>query len=127
MNIRLAVVSLWAENVHLTAQFYRDVIGLPLSHHPVFRPHFDLGDGYLVILEGKPMSVEQAQRFPVIAFAVDNLEAAIEKLTSHQVELPWGIETDSHSSWVMFYDPAGNLIELVAFKDKIETSEWGTH
>ena len=127
MNIRLAVVSLWAENVHLTVQFYRDVIGLPLSHHPVFRPHFDLGDGYLVILEGKPMSVEQAQRFPVIAFAVDNLEAAIEKLTSQQVELPWGIETDSHSSWVMFYDPAGNLIELVAFKDKIETSEWGTH
>jgi len=30
-------------------------------------------------------------------------------------ELPWGIEEDAGSRWVMLYDPAGNLIELACF------------
>jgi hypothetical protein len=29
--------------------------------------------------------------------------------------LPWGIEGDARSRWVMFHDPAGNLVELVQF------------
>ena len=30
----------------------------------------------------------------------------------HYVDLPWGVEEDADSRWVMFRDPAGNLIEL---------------
>jgi hypothetical protein len=26
--------------------------------------------------------------------------------------MPWGVEEDSDSRWVMFYDPGGNLIEV---------------
>jgi hypothetical protein len=31
----------------------------------------------------------------------------------HNVELPWGLESNPAGRWVMFHDPAGNLIELV--------------
>jgi len=40
---------------------------------------------------------------------------AIEQLGLHGVEMPWGVESDSVSRWVMLTDPAGNLIELVQF------------
>ncbi len=43
---------------------------------------------------------------------VDDLQEVIPPLKSHAVELPWGIEEDSDSRWVMFYDPGGNLIEI---------------
>ena len=117
MSIRLAVISLWAEDVPQTAHFYRDVIGLPLLPHHGERPHFDLGGSYLVILGGKPMPPQDPvpERFPVLAFAVDDLEEWVEKLRAHNVGLPWGTEKDADSRWIMFYDPAGNLIELAQF------------
>lgn len=117
MTTRIAVVSLWADDVPQTAHFYRDVIGLPLLSHHSSRPHFDIGGSYLVILKGHPTPAQDAfpSRFPVIAFAVDDLEAAVELLNRHGVEMPWGVESDSDSRWVMFYDPAGNLIELAKF------------
>ena len=117
MNPRLAVVSLWAEDVPTTAHFYRDVLGLHLLPHHGGRPHFDLGGIYLTILRGKPSPARETdpQRFPVIALAVDDLDAALAPLHAHRVDLPWGIERDEHSRWAMFHDPAGNLIELVEF------------
>lgn len=122
MKTRLAVISLWAEDVPKTAHFYRDVIGLPLLPHHGDRPHFDLGGTFLTILPGKPAPVQTSTRFPVVAFEVEDLDEAIRKLHAHQVELPRGIEEESgptngpSSRWVMFNDPAGNLIELVSFR-----------
>jgi predicted enzyme related to lactoylglutathione lyase len=49
----------------------------------------------------------------VVALSVPNLDAAVEKLQSHGVDLAWGVETNATGRWVMFHDPAGNLIELV--------------
>ncbi len=119
MSPKLAVVSLWAEDVVTTAHFYRDVLGLRLiDHHHDDRPHFDLGGAYLVILQGRalpPLDPVPA-RFPIVALAVDDLDAAVERLRAHEIGLPWGVEEDSGSRWVMFYDPAGNLIELAQFK-----------
>lgn len=40
---------------------------------------------------------------------------AIEHLGLHGVKMPWGVESDSVSRWVMLTDPAGNLIELEQF------------
>jgi catechol 2,3-dioxygenase-like lactoylglutathione lyase family enzyme len=118
MNPKLAVVSLWAEDVPACAHFYRDVIGLRLLVHHGDRPHFDLGGLYLVILKGRPLPPRDPvpDRFPIVAFAVDDLEAAVDQLRARQIDLPWGIEEDSDSRWVMLYDPAGNLIELAHFK-----------
>jgi hypothetical protein len=72
---------------------------------------------YLVILKGRPLSPLDPvpTRFPIVAFAVDDLDATVERLCVHQVDLPWGIEI-VNSRWVMFYDTAGNLIELAQFK-----------
>ncbi len=114
MDARLAVVSLWADDVPATAHFYRDVIGLRMLPHHGDRPHFDLGGVYLTILKGTPRPAPT--RFPIVAFAVDDLDAAVDRLRAHHVELPWGIEEDADSRWVMFRDPAGNLIEGAYFK-----------
>jgi hypothetical protein len=40
----------------------------------------------------------------------------MKKLQSHGVSLPWGMESNASSRWVMFHDPEGNLLELVEFK-----------
>ena len=118
MDARIAVVGLWAEDVPTTAHFYRDVIGLRLLPHHGNRPHFDVGGVYLTILQGKPRPAQDSvpARFPLVAFAVEDLEAAAARLQSHHVELPWGSEEDTGARWVMFHDPAGNLIEVASFK-----------
>ena len=118
MSPQLAVVSLWAEDVAAATHFYRDVIGLKLMMHDQHRPHFDLGSAYLVILKGRPLPPLDPvpTRFPIVAFAVDDLDATIEHLRAHNIDLPWGIEEDADSRWVMLHDPAGNLIELAHFK-----------
>ena len=116
----VAVISLWAEDVSAAVHFYRDVVGLQLlpshSHHSE-RPHFDLDGTYVTILQGKPVPAQDAEpaRFPLLAFAVDDLESAVERLHAHGVELPWGIEGGMESRWALFRDPAGNLVELVEF------------
>lgn len=121
MSLQLSVISLWAENVPEAAHFYRDVIGLPLLPHHGPRPHFDLGGCYLVILKGKssPPQNPDPERFPILAFTVEDLDQAIAKLSAHRVELPWGIEQGAGSRWVMFFDPAGNLIEFVSSNDSL--------
>ena len=114
MKLKLAVVTLWAEDVDLMSEFYQNVLGLPLVTVDRGRPHFDFGGGYLTVLPGQPHKVQDSKpsRFPVIAFAVDDLHEFIHQLKSHKVEMPWGIEEDSDSLCVMFYDPGGNLIEV---------------
>ena len=118
MDIRIAVVSLCAEDVPAAAHFYRDVLGLPLqSHFDGDCPHFDLGGTILTIIRGRPaLPPDPEPRFPVVAFSVPDLEAAVVRLRSHGVDLPWGVETNATGRWGMFHDPAGNLIELVEFK-----------
>jgi catechol 2,3-dioxygenase-like lactoylglutathione lyase family enzyme len=116
---KIAVISLRAEDLRATAHFYRDVLGLRLApHHGSGRLHFEVGGVYLVLLQGAPPPPSQ-DRFPVIAFSVTDLEAAVKNLQSHQVALPWGVERDQHARWVMFHDPAGNLVELVQFEQEI--------
>lgn len=112
---QVVVLSLWAEDVPATAHFYKDVLGLELlHHHHGDRPHFKVGSTYLTILKGKPVPAQDSDpaRFPLFALGVADLDAAVERLKAHGVELPWGIEEGQGTRWVMFYDPAGNLIEL---------------
>lgn len=119
----VAVISLWAEDVSTAAHFYRDVVGLDFFPHHDHRPAFDLGNGsHLVIIKGKPIPARSSESpdFPLIAFAVEDLEGAIEHLDTHGVELPWGVETSEGARWVKFRDPGGNLIEFVQFREPIQ-------
>ena len=119
MNPKLTVVSLWAEDVQQMTDFYQNVLGLPLLIVDGDRPHFDFGGGTLIILPGQPDRIQDSvkSRFPVLAFAVEDLHNSIHRLKTHGVEMPWGIEEDQDAYWVMFYDPGGNLIELAMFKN----------
>jgi catechol 2,3-dioxygenase-like lactoylglutathione lyase family enzyme len=113
---KLFVISLRAPDIATATRFYKEIVGLPLAVPRPDRPHFDLGGGtYLVILEGTPSPDEYtpADRFPRIAFEVDDLEATLDRLRSAKVELPWGVEKDGSRRWAAFHDPAGNLIEIV--------------
>ena len=71
----------------------------------------------LVILEGEPVQDQSShpKRFPAVAFAVPDLDAAVEHLRAHGLALPWGVESSPNARYVMFNDPAGNLIELAEF------------
>jgi predicted enzyme related to lactoylglutathione lyase len=123
MNVKIAVVSLQAEDVELVVHFYRDVIGLKLAViHPGHKPCFDLQGVYLVICKGHTKTAKSGKvdQFPLIAFSVEDLDKAIQHLEHHQVSLPWGIEKDFSSRWVKLFDPAGNLIELVEWKSEIK-------
>ena len=112
---QLLVVSLWADDVAASAHFYRDVVGLASLPHHALRPAFDLGNGaHLVIITGQPMDrrVSGESRFPSIAFTVKDLDEAVEHLRTQGVAMPWGVEMGPRSRWVLFHDPAGNLIEF---------------
>ena len=119
INPKLAVVTLWAEDVSAATHFYRDVIGLPLLAHHAHRPAFELGNGcFLVMVQGESLVPDETSEtpFPAIAFAVDDIDRAVEHLEASGVKLPWGIESNGSERWVKFHDPSGNLIEFAQFE-----------
>ena len=115
----VAVISLLAPDVLTAVRFYRDVVGPHLLPHHDDRPAFDLGGGaHLVIVQGHPApspAQHSGPPFPVLAFAVADLDSAVEHLQAHGVDLPWSVESKGGTRWVKFYDPAGNLIEFAQF------------
>jgi catechol 2,3-dioxygenase-like lactoylglutathione lyase family enzyme len=116
--VQLKVVSLRAEDLPATVHFYRHVLGFNLVHHHEHHPSFELQNGVFLVIVQSQSKVEQISgeaAFPVLAFEVEDLETAIKTLESNSVALPWGVEERSGSRWVKFYDPAGNLIEIVQF------------
>jgi predicted enzyme related to lactoylglutathione lyase len=83
------------------------------------RPHFDVEGCILTINHGHPaLPSDPEPHFPVVAFSIHDLEEGVQKLTQHGVEMPWGVENNDSGRWVMFRDPAGNLVELVEFKQE---------
>ena len=116
---QLSVSSLWTEDVSETVRFYSEVIGLqlcPCQGYHMDPPHFDVGGAYLAILNGKSMLAPDAETFPVVALAVDDLDSAIERLKAYHVDLLKDVEEDSASRWVFLHDPGDNLIELAYWK-----------
>ncbi len=117
MSTKFAVVSVWAHDVAANVHFYRDVLGLELVLYHDSRPHFKVDGIYLTMLKGTPAPAQNAEPdpFPLFALSVDDLDEMVRHLEQHHVALSWGIEADANGRWVMFHDPAGNLIELVQF------------
>ena len=116
---QISVSSLWTEDVPTTVRFYSEVIGLqlcPCQGYHMDPPHFDVGGAYLVILKGKSILAQNSETFPVIALAVEDLDAAVERLKVHRVDLLKDMQEDESSRWVFFRDPGGNLIEFAFWK-----------
>jgi catechol 2,3-dioxygenase-like lactoylglutathione lyase family enzyme len=114
----VAVVCIRVTDLLDAARFYRDIVGLvPIEHHP-HRPAFSLGtDTYLVLDGSKPclQPLPDSPDFPDIAFAVENLNQAIDHLKAANALLPWPMKSDRESQWIIFPDPSGNLVEFVQF------------
>ena len=117
MDFRVAVVTLWAEDVPQAVHFYRDLVGLPLANLHGGMPHFNLGETIFLIAQGKPQAPQNSvpDNFPLIAFSVPDFEQTINRLRQHQIEMPEGIIHGDGARWVLFHDPAGNLVELTEF------------
>ncbi len=117
----LAIVSIMAENVPQTVHFYRDVLGLNLLPHHGHRLAFDVGGNILVVVEGVPgKEADESTRFPVLTFTVEDIELALKHLEDNGVESLRGIESRQDTRWVLFYDPAGNLVELAQFGEDLQ-------
>ena len=113
--MKIAVISLWVEDVEQAVHFYRDALKLNLVSAHGDLPHFQLENGLLVLLKGKLQPAQNAfpQSFPLFALEVTDLDAMVSELKHNGVEFPWGIEERKDSRWAMFCDPAGNLLEIV--------------
>lgn len=117
---QVAVLTVWAEaeNIKPTAKFYEDVLGLKRISANTDHYVFDTDGTFIVIMEGRlEQPRDPKRRWPMFALTVPDLDLSIKALRAAKIELPWGIEESSapspSSRWVMFHDPAGNLIELV--------------
>lgn len=114
---QLIVVTIWAENIPEILHFYRDVIGLELLPHHGEQPVFVVGDGvHLLIRRGSLVPAQNAESFPLIAFEVENLDKAIEHLESHGKPIDTEIITTPSAKYILFHDPAGNLLEFAQLK-----------
>lgn len=122
MEPKFAVVTLWAEDITTAVHFYRDVLKLKLLSHHEGLQHFDVNGVYLVILKGHALPVQSSEpsRFPLFAISVADFDERVDRLEKHGVAMPWGIEMNESSRWVMFRDPAGNLIEFVQFNGDLK-------
>ncbi|MCP3920715.1 MAG: VOC family protein [bacterium] len=117
---QVAVMTVWAEaeKIEATAKFYDDVLGLKRKSTSTSPYILDTDGTFVAIMEGKLESPhDPKRRWPMFALSVPDLDEAVKALREAKVELPWGIEEfgspKPSSRYVMFNDPAGNLIEIV--------------
>lgn len=115
----LIVVSLWVKNLPISVHFYRDAIGLELLPHHGNHPALKIGDTHLVIIQGEDdiPKFPSEPRWPILALRVPDLDAAVQRLRAHHIELPWGIERSAQARYVMFHDPDGYLLEIAELVD----------
>ena len=115
----LFVVTLWAPNIPESLHFYRDVLGLDLLPHHEGQPAFTVGDGiHLAIRKGTPVPAEDSVPFPVIAFQVTDLDQAIQHLQTHGVKMAGDVVIKPSARYIMFHDPAGNLLEIAELSNQ---------
>jgi len=110
---RIAVVGVPARDVARAVHFYRDALGLRMLPHHAGPPHFKIGDTFLAVFERGASGVESST--PLVAFEVDDVDAAMSALTARGVVFDDGVRHDNQARWTAFNDTEGNRLELVQF------------
>jgi catechol 2,3-dioxygenase-like lactoylglutathione lyase family enzyme len=112
---RIVVLTIWAEDIPAAVHFYRDVLELAELPDHGSHPTLKLNGSFLIILKGTPRPATDADpaQFPLFALAVDDLDQAVARLRAHDIALLSDIKQNGALRWIVFNDPAGNLIELV--------------
>jgi len=118
MITNFASAALWVDDFSAAINFYQSILGLELTTRPGEAPQFKIGDSLLVLVKGKlaPAAGAFPPDFPLLAFEVDDLDAAMKQLIEAGAPTPPTIEQRRDSRWLKISDPAGNLIELVEIK-----------
>jgi len=118
----IAAITLFAEDLTATRQFYLDVFGLPVFFENDDSAVFKFGETLINLLQvgqageligpATVASRETGARFQ-FTLEVDDVDAVCAKLAAHGVKLlngpmdrPWGPRTAS------FQDPAGHIWEI---------------
>jgi catechol 2,3-dioxygenase-like lactoylglutathione lyase family enzyme len=112
--IKLAWVGTRTENFQPTADFFRDILGLPPDLDlPGFRM-LKLPDGSKVEVFGPATEINRHfTTGPVAGFLVDDLAAAATELRTAGVEILLHTDTDeTGNAWAHFRAPDGNIYEL---------------
>lgn len=118
----ISAISLFAEDLATTKQFYVDVFELPVHYQDDVSCVFKFGDTLVNLLQASeaPELIEPARVASPDAGArvqftitVDDVDAVCDRLTARGVTLlngpidrPWGVRT------ACFADPAGHLWEI---------------
>ena len=118
----ISAITLFAEDLVTTKQFYRDVFGVPMVFEDGVSAVFDFGNTIVNLLDvaatpellhpAKAAAANVGARF-VLTIDVDDVDAVCDELALQGVELlngpidrPWGVRTAS------FADPAGHIWEI---------------
>lgn len=109
---RIAVVGVPAGDVMRAAHFYQDTLGLQMLPHHAGPPHFKVGDTFLAVFG---CNVSEVESPPLVAFEVDDIDAAMAALTARGVVFEGGVRQDEQTHWTAFRDSEGNLLELIQF------------
>jgi catechol 2,3-dioxygenase-like lactoylglutathione lyase family enzyme len=109
------VVTLWAPDPEALAPFYAHTLRLPRDDHHGHAANFQVDDTHLVIMPGEPQPPRNQKRdpWPIFAFSTPHYDAIKETLSTQGVPVLDQSPAGQVHEWIMFPDPAGNILELV--------------
>ena len=94
------------------ARFFADVMGFSLIHEAEGLVQFEMPSGQLFEVFGSKSRYYQLHACPVLAFQVEDLQAARKELESRDVEFVTDVDSNESEAWTYFRGPDGYLYEL---------------
>jgi catechol 2,3-dioxygenase-like lactoylglutathione lyase family enzyme len=119
----LSAVLLISKDAEKLAQFYKDVIGLPLEDekHGNTEKHYgcELGDLHFAIHPLKNFADTGYGTGSVkLAFTIFDMEAFVQKVEKLGVKLEYPPKDTGFAKMTALYDPDGNYIEFTQLSDR---------
>jgi catechol 2,3-dioxygenase-like lactoylglutathione lyase family enzyme len=119
LGSRPAFSSFSAADIDAEREFYADVLGVPLTEE-MGGLNLELAGGQRVFIYPKPN--HEPATFTVLNFEVDDIDAAVDELTSRGVTFERydgmgrderGVMRGNGPSIAWFKDPAGNILSVI--------------
>ena len=119
MNIKRSNTILYCAAWGATVAFYRDQIGLPITHANDWFVEFQLGaESFLSVADQARATISSSQGAGItLSWQVDDIETANQELQAAGIESA-PIKTRWGAQVLYFHDPEGHRIELWARVDR---------